>query len=310
MSRAVIYESFGGPEVLEVREVPVPHAGPREVRVRVGAAGLNPMDVGISFLGGEVAAQFGITLPSGFGYDFAGAIDEVGAEVEGFAVGDRVYGGAMGRAVADFVVMNAKPDGHDHLFRTPDGISDDVAATLPVAGRTATAALATSGVVAGDTVLVGGAAGGVGVFVVQLARLDGARVIGTCSQSTFGFVRELGAEPVTYGPGLAERVLALNPEGITAAIDLFGLETAQAALRLGVPPERICTIAAGPNPPGGVRPTWGWDAPPDTEHRINAAITAGRLDIPIAAIFDIEQIREAADLLGGRHVHGKILVKP
>jgi NADPH:quinone reductase-like Zn-dependent oxidoreductase len=206
--------------------------------------------------------------------------------------------------------MKARSDGHDHMFRCPDGISDDVAATLPVASRTATAALATAGVGAGDTVLVGGAAGGVGVFVVQLARLDGARVIGTCSESSFDFVRELGAEPVTYGPGLADRVLSLAPGGITAAIDLVGLETAETALALGVPPERVCTIAAGPNPPGGVRPTWGWDAPADTEHRVTAAITAGQLNVPIAATFNIERIREAANLMGGRHVHGKILVKP
>ena len=133
MSRAVIYETFGGPEVLELREVPEPHAGPGEVRVRVAAAGLNPMDWGIASRP-EVAARFGITVPSGFGYDFAGVVDEVGGGATGFAVGDRVYGGALGRAVADFVVVKTSAEAADALFHTPDGISDEVASTLPVAG--------------------------------------------------------------------------------------------------------------------------------------------------------------------------------
>jgi NADPH:quinone reductase-like Zn-dependent oxidoreductase len=205
MSRAVIYETFGGPEVLELREVPEPHAGPGEVRVRVAAAGLNRMDGGISSLP-EAAAQFGITVPSGFGYDFAGVVDEVGGGATGLAVGDRVYGGALGRAAADFVVVKVTAEAPDALFHTPDGISDEVASTLPVAGSTAAAALAAIGLRSGDTVLIGGAAGGVGVFTVQLAKLAGATVIGTASEGTFEFLRQLGARPVAYGPGLAERV--------------------------------------------------------------------------------------------------------
>jgi NADPH:quinone reductase-like Zn-dependent oxidoreductase len=171
MSRAVIYETFGGPGVLELREVPEPHAGPGEVRVRVKAAGLNPMDWGISSRP-EAAARFGITVPSGFGSDFAGVIDEAGEGAAGFAAGDRVYGGALGRAAADFVVISTPPKAPDALFHTPDGITDEVASTLPVAGLTA-AALAAIGLRPGDTVLIGGAAGGVGVFAVQLAALTG-----------------------------------------------------------------------------------------------------------------------------------------
>ncbi|MGH3253723.1 MAG: NADP-dependent oxidoreductase [Trebonia sp.] len=304
MSRAVIYETFGGPEVLQVREVPEPHAGPGEVRVRVTAAGLNPMDWGIAARP-EAAAQFGITVPSGFGYDFAGVIDEAGGGTTGFAVGDRVYGGALGRAVADFVVVKTPADA---LWHTPDGISDEVASTLAVAGSTAAAALAAIGLRSGDTVLVGGAAGGVGVFAVQLARLAGATVIGTASKGTFEFLRRLGAEPVAYGPGLADRVRALASGGVTAATDLFGTETAETALALGVPPERISTIAAGPNPPGGVRATGGIDAGPGALGRITEAILAGQLTVPIAAAFPVERIRDAVTLQAGRRVHGKIVV--
>lgn len=304
MSRAVIYETYGGPEVLEVREVPEPHAGPGEVRIRVRAAGLNAMD-GMFSANPAMARQFGLALPSGFGYDFAGVIDEAGENADGFAVGERVYGGAMGKAVADFVVVKTPASA---LWRTPDGIGDDVASLIPVAGRAAAAALTAVGLRSGDTVLVGGAAGGVGVFAVQLARLAGASVIGTASPGTFEFVRGLGASPVAYGPGLADRVRALAPGGVTAAVDLFGTEAAETALALGVPPERIATIAAGPNPPGGVRPAFGGAATTADMERITGSILAGQLTVPIAATFPIEQIRDAVALQNDRHVHGKIVI--
>jgi NADPH:quinone reductase-like Zn-dependent oxidoreductase len=144
---------------------------------------------------------------------------------------------------------------------------------------------------------------------VQLARLTGARVIGTASQSTFEFLRQLGADPVTHGAGLADRVRALAPDGVTAATDLFGTETVETALALGVPPQRISTIAAGPNPPGGVRPTGGVDAGPNALERITDALLAGTITVPIATTFPIEQIRDAVTLQAERHVHGKIVVK-
>jgi NADPH:quinone reductase-like Zn-dependent oxidoreductase len=272
MSRAVIYESLGGPEVLELREVPVPHPGPDEVRVRVTAAGLNPMDWMLSSMP-AVADAFGLTRPSGFGYDLAGVIEEAGGQVTGFSAGDRVYGGALGRAVADHAVL--KPaDGT--LLHTPDAISDEVASTLYIAGRTADAALHAIGLGAGDTVLIGGASGGVGVIAVQLARL-------------------------------ADRVRALAPR-VTAATALVGTETIDAALALGVAPGRISAIAAGPNPPGGVRATGGRDATPGALERITDAIAAGQLTVPIAATFPVEQIRDAVTLQQAGHVHGKVVI--
>jgi NADPH:quinone reductase-like Zn-dependent oxidoreductase len=307
MSRAVIYEKFGGPEVLDVQDVPEPHAGPSEVRVRVAAVGLNPMDPAIA-ASPELAARFNITVPSGFAYDFAGVVDEVGDGASGFAIGERVYGGVMERAAADFIVVKTPFGAWEALFHTPEGLSDEVASTMAIAGGTASAALAAIELRPEDTVLIGGAAGGVGVFAVQLAKLAGATVIGTASQGTFPFLRKLGAEPVTYGAGLADRVRALAPGGITAAIDLFGTETVETALALGVAPERIATIAAGPTPPGGARAAWGGDAEPDALPRIANVIAAGQITIPIAARFPIEQIQEAAALQADRHVHGKIVV--
>jgi NADPH:quinone reductase-like Zn-dependent oxidoreductase len=304
MMRAVRVQSFGGPEALTVQEIPEPHAGAGELRVRVTASGLNPMDWVLSSMP-EMAAIFGVSLPSGFGHDFAGVVDEVGAGVDGFSVGDRVFGGAMARAVAEWVVVRP---GTDPLHHTPASVSDDVAATLVVPGLAAAASLEVIGVGAGDTVLIGGASGGVGVFAVQLAVIAGARVIGTASASTFGFVRELGAEPVAYGEGLADRVRKIAPEGLTAAASLVGTETIDVALELGVAPDRISAIAAGPTPPGGVRATGGQEASPHAMEHIVAAVAAGRLVVPIARSFPIEEIVEAVQLQQDGHVHGKIII--
>jgi NADPH:quinone reductase-like Zn-dependent oxidoreductase len=303
MSRAVVIEQFGGPEVLEVRDVPTPHAGPGQVRVRVSAAGLNPMDWKLVGSPGAATA-FGLSLPTGFGSDLAGTVDEVGDGVTGFAVGDRVYGGALGRAVADHALLTP---GVDTLAHTPDGIDDVVASALAVAVTTADAVVAAVGATAGDTLLVGGAAGGVGVFVVQLAVLAGARVIGTGSASSADFLRDLGAEPVTYGEGLAERVRALAPGGVTAAADLVGVETAQAAIALGVPAGRVATIAAA-DPPAGVRRTGGRDAAPDALDRGAGLVASGRVRVPIAATYPLERVREAVEVQRAGHVHGKLVV--
>ena len=160
---------------------------------------------------------------------------------------------------------------------------------------------------AADTVLIGGAAGGVGVFAVQLARRAGARVIGTASAGGLGFLRDLGAEPVTYGDGLADRVRELAPRGITAAADMVGTETALAAVELGVSPDRIATIAAA-SPPDGVHATGGRDATPGALDRITAAIAAGEFVVPIEGTFPIEQTRAAVELQRAGHVNGKVVI--
>ena len=157
----------------------------------------------------------------------------------------------------------------------------------------------------GDTVLIGGAAGGVGVFAVQLARLAGARVIGTGSATSSDFLRGLGAEPVAYGDGLADRVRALAVGRVTAAIDLHGTETVHAARELGVPDGRICTIAAQVD---GITPANGANAAPGALEEVARLIAVSQLRVPIAASFPVEQIRTAVELQAGRHVHGKVVI--
>ncbi|MEU8457694.1 NADP-dependent oxidoreductase [Streptomyces griseoaurantiacus] len=315
--RAVRLRSFGGPEALEVHQVPAPEAGPGQVRVRVTAAGLNPMDW-VMTADADTAARFGLTLPVGFGTDYAGVIDQVGEGVTGFAPGDRVFGGALSRAVADLVVVDARGDtAADEVHHTPEGVDDRTAATLTIAGRTAAAALAVLGSGSGahsnpglglgpdDIVLIGGAGGGVGVFAVQLARVAGARVIGTGSAASADHLRSLGAEPVAYGDGLTDRVRALAPEGITAALDLHGVDTVYAARELGVPDARICTIAAQIE---GVPAANGANAAPGALEEIAALIAAGRLRVPVAATFPIDEIRRATELQAARHVRGKVVI--
>ncbi|MGA5793833.1 NADP-dependent oxidoreductase [Streptomyces cellulosae] len=304
-ARAVRLDAFGGPELLEVRKVPEPQAGPGQVRVRVTAAGLNPMDWIIT-ADADTAARFGLTLPTGFGTDYAGVVDQVGEGVTGFAPGDRVFGGALSRAVADFVVVDATGrTAADEVHPTPDGVDDRTAATLTIAGRTASAALAAVGPGPDDTVLIGGAGGGVGVFAVQLARIAGARVIGTGSAESADHLRGLGAEPVVYGDGMADRVRALAPDGITAAVDLHGTETVHVARELGVPDSRICTIAAQVD---GVTAANGATAPPGALEEIAGLVADGKLRVPLAAAFPIEDVRRAAELQADRHVRGKIVI--
>ena len=184
---------------LSLRDVPEPHAGLGEVRVRVAAVGLNAMDPAFVATP-ELAARFNLSFPCGFGYDFAGVIDEVGDEVSEFRVGDRVYGGVLERAAADFVVNQARwvrtacPYARRSQWMRSPARCSWRARQRPPHSRVLD-------LTDEDTVLIGGAAGGVGVFAVQLARLTGATVIGTASEGTFPFLANLGAVPVALRRG-------------------------------------------------------------------------------------------------------------
>ncbi|MGA5509057.1 NADP-dependent oxidoreductase [Streptomyces umbrinus] len=304
-SRAVLLNSFGGPEVLALKDVPEPQAGDGQIRVRVSAAGLNPMDWFMT-ADAETAARFGLSLPCGFGTDYAGAVDQVGAGVSGYAVGDRVFGAALSRAVADHIVLDA--DGNiasGIAHHTPDGVDDRTAATLAIAGSTASAALDVLDLGPGDTVLVGGAGGGVGVFAVQLARIAGARVIGTGSPSSAEYLRSLGAKPVVYGEGLADRVCDLGAGTVTAALDLHGTDTVHVARELAVPDSRICTIAGQVD---GVPAANGANVTPDALENIARLVAAGRLRVPLAATYPVGNIRTAVELQAARHVRGKVVI--
>lgn len=304
MSLFVQQSSFTDPIPFEFADRPAPQAGQGEIRIRVSAAGMNPVDWKIAT--NPVAAEmFGVHLPNaGFGNDFSGVVDQVGDGVDRFALGDRVFGGARGFAVAEHLVL---PADHPYLAHTPDGLDDVRAAALDVAGRTADAVVAVTRLSDGDTVVIGGGAGGVGVLAVQLALAAGATVVATASELNHDFLRELGAVPVTYGAGLADRIKAALPDPPDAVIDLFGTETVEAGLRLGTDPSRIVAIAAR-DLPGGARRTGAQDARPDALARIASGLASGELILPIAATFPVARLSDAVALQRRGHVRGKVVV--
>lgn len=295
--RAARFSSFGGPEVLEIVDVPEPHPGPGEIRIAVRAAGINPVDWK------SRQGMMGSDLPSGTGYDAAGVVDELGDGVAGVAVDDEVFG--QGRDVAaQFAVLT-------QWARVPAGLNFTAAAGLPMAVETATRGLDLLGVGDGDTVLVNGASGGVGSAAVQIARERGARVIGTTSEPNHEYLRSLGAEVVTYGEGLAERVRALVPDGVDAAFDVAGGGQLPALVELAGGTRRVLTIAdfAGAEE-NGVQVSGG----PGTEMAYHAireivpVIEAGHFSLPVSRTFPLEEIAEAHRASQGGHVRGKLVL--
>ena len=237
-SRAVRFDRYGGREVLYVTDVPMPAPPPSEVVVAVKAAGINPGEVAIRT--GALRDRFPASFPSGQGSDLAGVVSAVGEGVTEFALGDAVLGFSWRRSSqATHVSVPTS-----QLIHKPPALSWEVAGSLSVVGCTAYAAVRAVDAKQGDTVAVSAAAGGVGTVVVQLLALRGARVIGIASPANGDWLRSHGAIPVQYGEGLAERLRRVAKNGIDAFIDLFGPEYVQLAVDLGLPRDRIETIAS------------------------------------------------------------------
>jgi NADPH:quinone reductase-like Zn-dependent oxidoreductase len=307
MPRAVRYDQFGGIDVLRVDEVerPIPEAG--QVLVRVKAAGINPSEAAIRT--GAVSELFPSTFPSGQGSDLAGVIDEVGPGVGGFSPGDEVIGFTQQRAShAELVLVEA-----GDLTRKPEKVPWEVAGGLYVVGVTAWGAVHAVPPAEGETVVVSGAAGGVGSLAVQLARRTGATVIGLASEGNHEWLRSHGVIPVAYGDGVEGRIRAAAPGGADAFIDTHGGGYVELALALGVAADRIDTIAdfaaAGKY---GVKTDGGTAAGPGALVLAELAglIADGYLEMPIANVYPLAQVREAYTELERRHTRGKIVLRP
>lgn len=304
MPRAVRFDRYGHADVLEVVEVERPVPAPGQVLVRVKAAGINLGEAKIRE--GLFHERWPATFPSGQGSDLAGIVEELGAGVEHFAVGDEVIGFTEDRASHAALALVEQ----DNLVPRPPNVPWEQAGALFVAGTTAYAAVRAVALRQGDTVAISAAAGGVGTIAVQLARLRGARVIGLASEPHHRWLAGHGAIPVTYGEGVAERIREAGP--IDAFIDCHGDGYVELALELGVRPERVDTIV---------------DFPAVEQHGVkfeghaaaaNAGVLAelarlideGRLEIPIAASYPLDDVRAAFRELESGHLLGKIVLIP
>jgi enoyl reductase len=303
MSRRVEFDRLGGPEVLHLVDVEPPHPGSGEVRVRVQAVGLNPLDAKI-FMGRRTASPHPVSFPSGNGSDFTGVIDELGSDVAGFELGDAVMGSRLFHAQADFLTIPAQ-----RLIARPAGLDIERAGALHTVGRTAAASVRSIAPGSDDVVLVSAAAGGVGSLAAQLVKRTGATVIGSASESNHDFLRSLGVIPVPYGPGLVDAVRAVAPNGITAALDNHGRESVEAALDLGASADRVNSIADYDGPAElGISLVGGSTATADDLREIAELVAAGELVLPIDSIFPLERVSDAYERLISGHVRGKIVV--
>lgn len=305
--RAVTYDSYA-PDNSRLRcgEVADPKVGPGQVLIEVRAAAVNPVDWKV--MAGGLDSMMDTVFPVIPGWDVAGVVVRTGPDTPDFAPGDEVMAYARKDAVqagtfAEYVSVAAPS-----LARKPAALDWAQAAGLPLAGLTALRSLDRLAVGPRDVLLVHGAAGGVGSLAVQLGRDRGARVIGTASERNHAFVRELGAEPVSYGDGLLERVRALAPGGVSAVADFVGgqLETTLAVLADGG--RHISVADPGVEQHGG---HWIWVRPDGAKlAELAAVVERGALTVEVAQVFPLERAGEAFDASRTGHVRGKLIVTP
>ena len=303
--RALSYARYGGPDVLELTDRPLPKVPPGWVLVRVKSAAVNPVDWKI--MAGGLDALMEVQFPVVPGWDVAGVVESVGIDVPEWSPGDEViaYGRTdwvHGGTMAEYVALPSRL-----LGPKPVSVDWDRAAALPLAALTAYQVLGRLQVAADETVLVHNASGGVGGHAVQLAAARGARVIGTASEANHDYLRGLGAEPVAYGDGLPERVRALVPEGVDVVVDLVGgvVEQTLAVLAEGGRHASIADDAVEAH--GG---TWMWVRPSAEDlAQVAGLVDRGVLRVELARSVPLEEAAEAYRLSAEDHVRGKIAVR-
>jgi NADPH:quinone reductase-like Zn-dependent oxidoreductase len=296
--RAVRYHQYGDPDVLTVEDAPEPHAGPGGIRIRVQSVSVNPY--GWKVRAGYLAEYVPAAFPVITGTDAAGVVDEVGSGVHGVETGDRVFGLGQG-TTAEYAVLTA-------WAPVPSGWTPEQAGAAGLVSATAVASLDVLGDLAGRTVLIEGAAGGVGSAAVQIAVARGATVIGTASEANHDFLRALGATPITYGEGLTERVAAVAPDGVDAALDAAGSGSLAEIVAIVGDPSRVATIADFGAAALGVTLVTG---------NANAAATladacriaeSGAYTPRVAATYPAEKAADAHAHVQGGHARGKVLI--
>jgi NADPH:quinone reductase-like Zn-dependent oxidoreductase len=299
--RALQFTTYGGPEVVEWADAPEPHAGPGQLRIAVRAASVNPIDWKIltgAMAGGKPMAGTGY-----LGFDAAGVVDEVGAGVTDVSVGDEVFGRGQ-HTQAEFAVL-------DSWAAKPPSVDWAVAAAAGVAGETGERGLRLLDVKAGDTVFVDGGAGGVGAVAVQMALARGARVIASSGEANLDYLRELGATPVRYGEGVADRVRAAAGGRVDAVFDVAGKTPVDELISLVAEPSQVLTIANFAAGPAGARVTGGGDDSRPMEAMALVADLLAQRKLAIAVqTFPFERAADAYRISLGGHVQGKLVLIP
>ena len=299
--RALQYTAYGGPEVMEWAQAPDHHAGPGQLRIAVRAASVNPIDwkaFSGAMSGGEPMAGTGY-----LGADAAGVVEEVGQGVTGVAVGDEVFGRGQ-HTQAESALLDA-------WAAKPPAIDWAVAAAAGVAGETAERGLRLLEVKAGDTLFVDGGAGGVGSATVQMAMARGARVIASASQANHDYLRELGATPVRYGQGVAERVRAAAGGRVDAVFDVAGKTPVQELISLAPAPSQVLSIANFAAGQAGARVTGGGaDSRPMEALALVAELLAQNKLVLKVQTFPFDRAAEAYRISQGGHVRGKLVLIP
>lgn len=310
--RAVAVNEWGGREKMELVDVDEPPVAPDGVLVRVRAAGVNPVDAKIR--GGYMANALPFHFPVILGWDAAGVVEKVGPAVTWFKPGDEVYGYVRRHHLqyGTYAEYTTAPEGF--FAHKPPGLSFDEAGALPLAALTAHQTLEMLGLRGGESLFVGGGAGGVGHLVIQLAVARGARVVATASEGNHDFLRELGAEPLDYAAAdVPERTRALlGGEGADAALDLFGGDDREQAFASLRPGGRLVSIAQPPPGPRDghhevnyifVRPS-GYDL---GEH-VTPLVAEGSLRPHVEETFPLERAADAHERIESRHVRGKLVI--
>ena len=298
--KAAQFSQFGGPEVLEIVDLPDPHPGPGQVRIVVHAAGISATDPKLR----AGTLTFGARLPQTTGRDVAGVVDETGEGVTDVAVGDRVFGISDGGGAAELALLT---------FRAiiPPSLGFVDAAGLPVALETATRAIDQLGVKSGSTLFINGASGGIGSTAVQLATVRGARVIGAASAANQNYLCLLGAEPVTYGEGMAERVRALAAGGVDAALDVAGNGVLPQLTDLAGGSQNVVTLADfDGSKEHGVRFSSGFTDGHAFHSlaEVGELIESGRFWLPVDRTFPLTEIAEAHRTSEHGHVRGRLVL--
>ena len=307
INHAVRYDHFGHSDVLHIVELPKPEPGAGEVLIKVKTAGINPGEASIRE--GRLAKQFPSTFPSGQGTDFAGIVEKLSDIVSQFKSGDEVIGFSDKRnSHAAYVVVPAA-----QLVKRPANVSWEVAGGLFVVGTTAYASVNAVGLKPGETVIVSAAAGGVGSIAVQLAKKQGATVIGLAGEGNHQWLKDHGIVPVSYNGNVTENLeAALNGHKAAAFIDAAGKGYVEMAINMGIPAARINTIIDFEAAEKYKVKTDGSAAASNAGVLAELAklINNGELEIPIAKTYPLSQVREAYDELEQHHTHGKIILVP